>query len=240
MTASADVVVDVQEDVLKVPLSAVGVIRGHTYVKPHDTHEPVEVVLGVRNESVAEVLEGVELGEELDLGWLQEKSTVLDALAGKSAVPEHVARAIIAQGDRYGQVSPVQEIAGMEEMMEGMIEGMRQRGGRMGDRPEGGFERVGAGSDSSRAVRFAGRTGAEPDSARTAQMVALLMPRMSSLPDSLRSELLMFIEGGARDFRSLSPALTDSIRAWGVMGRGRQSRTPPPDDGKMDFEGDGK
>lgn len=269
MTASADIVVDTQQDVLQAPLSAIGVMNGRMYVKPHDTHEPVEVVLGVRNESVAEVLEGVELGEELDLGWLQDESTVLYMLAGQSRVPEQVAQSIIAEGDRYGEVSPVREFPGMEEMMQvtgqrggrgggidfqaidpsqitpeqmELLNEMVTRGGtEQGGRQGGGFQRGGAGSDSTRGGRFGGRRGAESDSARaarTALMIEQIRQRIDSLPDSLRSEVSAFIEGGAMDYRSLSPALMDSLRAWGVMGRGRQSRTPPPDEGKVDFEGE--
>jgi len=70
----------------------------------------------------------------------------------------------------------------------------------------------------------------EPDSATTARRIELLRGKRDSLPDELRAELDRFIEGGASDFRSLSPALMDSVRAWGVLGRGGRVRTPPPAD----------
>jgi len=326
MTASADIVVERLADVVQVPLAAVGVIDGHTYVRLHDSHQPVEVSLGLWNDSMAQVLDGLDVGEEVDLAWLQDPAAVLAALAGTKAVPDDVARAIIAMGDDYGAASPV---VAMDEMM---MQSGAERGGRGGERgsrggeeagmtrqgmdmtrmtPEmmermqqGGMERMQGGDrsgaageagaartrpgadeggdrmaamagrfneqfqgmleelpedlraeaqrlmsgqgdfrsisqglrDSMRAMggsggqRMAGQftMRAAPDSAVTARRIELLRGRRESLPEELKMELDSFIEGGATDFRSLSPALMDSIRAWGVLGRGGHQRTPPP------------
>lgn len=69
---------------------------------------------------------------------------------------------------------------------------------------------------------------AAPDSAAIAARIELLRGKRASLSDELKTELDSFIEGGASDFRSLSPALMDSIRAWGVIGRVARQHTPPP------------
>ncbi|MCK4349257.1 MAG: hypothetical protein KAX13_00270, partial [Candidatus Krumholzibacteria bacterium] len=289
-------------------------------------HKRVEVSLGLRNESMAQVLDGLDVGEEVDLAWLQDPAAVLATLAGTKAVPEEVAQSIIAMGDEYGVASPV--LAMDEMMMQGggeravrggetqtlsrgdasarmqefdrsqitpeMMERMRQIGGReSGAVREGATSREGVASresgagrtqqgggmqgrfneqlqgmleglpedlraeaerlmsgqgdfraisealrDSMRAMGGGGgrRTAgqfmmrSEPDSATTARRIEQLRGKRDSLPDELKAELDRFIEGGASDFRSLSPALMDSIRAWGVLGRGGRQRTPPPAD----------
>jgi hypothetical protein len=71
-------------------------------------------------------------------------------------------------------------------------------------------------------------TRAAPDSAAIAARIEQLRARRGSLPEELKAELDTFIEGGATDWRSLSPALMDSGRAWGILGRGGRQRTPPP------------
>ncbi|MCK4772238.1 MAG: efflux RND transporter periplasmic adaptor subunit, partial [Candidatus Latescibacteria bacterium] len=86
MTASADIVVKRLEDVVQVPLAAVGVMDGRTYVRLHDSHQPVEVSLGLWNDSMAQVLDGLDVGEEVDLAWLQDPAAVLATLAGTKAV----------------------------------------------------------------------------------------------------------------------------------------------------------
>ncbi len=326
MTASADIVVEHLEDVVQVPLAAVGVINGRTYVRLHDSHQPVEVSLGLWNDSMAQVLDGLDVGEEVDLAWLRDPAAVLATLAGTRAVPDDVAQAIIAMGDEYGAASPV--VAMDEMMMQGgderggrggergsrgggdagmtmqgmdmtqitpeMMERMRQggmsqmRGGdRTGGTREAGAEMThpGAAEGAERVAGMAGRFNeqlqgmlenlpesirteaeqlmsgegdfrgisqalrdsmramgggggqrtagqfmmrAEPDSAAIAARIELLRGKRASLSDELKTELDSFIEGGASDFRSLSPAMMDSIRAWGVMGRGGRQRTPPP------------
>ena len=342
MTASADIVVERLEDVVQVSLAAVGVMDGRTYVRLHNSHQPVEVSLGLWNDSMAQVLDGLDVGEEVDLAWLQDPAAVLATLAGTKAVPEEVAQSIIAMGDEYGAASPV--LAMDEMMMQGggerairggetqtrgrgdagartqefdrsqvtpeMMERMRQSGGResgavregatgvegaasresgAGRTQQGGADRTRPGAtdreqqgggmqgrfneqlqgmleglpedlraeaerlmsgqgdfrsisqalrDSMRAMGGGGgqRTAgqfmmrSEPDSATTARRVEQLRTKRDSLPDELKAELDRFIEGGASDFRSLSPALMDSIRAWGVLGRGGRQRTPPPAD----------
>ncbi len=342
MTASADIVVEHLEDVVQVPLAAVGVIGGRTYVRLHDSHQPVEVSLGLWNASMAQVLDGLDVGEEVDLAWLQDPAAVLATLAGTRAVPEEVAQSIIAMGDEYGAASPV--LAMDEMMMQGggeravrggetqtrgrgdagarmqgfdmsqitpeMMERMRQGGGMesgavregatgregaasresgAGRTQQGGADRTHPGAtdreqqgggmqgrfneqlqgmleslpedlraeverlmsgqgdfrsisqalrDSMRAMGGGGgqRTAgqfmmrSEPDSATTARRIEQLRGKRDSLPDELKAELDRFIEGGASDFRSLSPALMDSIRAWGVLGRGGHQRMPPPAD----------
>lgn len=332
MTASADIVVEHLEDVIQVPLAAVGVMDGRTYVRLHDSHQPVVVSLGLWNESMAQVLDGLDVGEEVDLAWLQDPAAVLATLAGTKAVPEEVAQAILAMGDEYGAASPV---LAMDEMMmqtgnepaerggmaggggrtrgmgdagarmgefdmsqitPEMIERMRQGGDRTGGDREAGAEGTQpsgadrtqqAGADRTRqssgmagrfteqlqgmldslpadlraeaeqlmsgqgdfraisealrdSMRAMGGGGgqrtagqfmmmrSEPDSAAIAGRIELLHGKRESLSDELRIELDRFIEGGASDFRSLSPALMDSIRAWGVLGRGGRQRTPPP------------
>lgn len=324
MTASADIIVERLEDVVQVPLAAVGVMDGRTYVRLHDQHQVVEVSLGLRNESMAQVLDGLDVGEEVDLAWLQDPAAVLATLAGTKAVPEEVAQSIIAMGDEYGAASPVlamdemmmlgggeRAVRGGETQTSGrgdtgarmqefdmsqitpeMMERMRQSGGResgAGRTQQGGADRTHPGAtdreqqgggmqgrfneqlqgmleslpedlraeverlmsgqgdfraisealrDSMRAMGGGGgqRTAgqfmmrSEPDSTTTARRIEQLRTKRDSLPDELKAELDRFIEGGASDFRSLSPALMDSIRAWGVLGRGGHQRTPPPAD----------
>ena len=87
---------------------------------------------------------------------------------------------------------------------------------------------MGGGGGQRTAGQFMMRS--EPDSATTARRIEQLRGKRDSLPDELKAELDRFIEGGASDFRSLSPALMDSIRAWGVLGRGGRQRMPPPAD----------
>jgi len=375
MTASADIVVEHMEDVVQVPLAAVGVIDGRTYIRLHDSHQSLEVSLGLWNESMAQVLEGLDVGEEVDLAWLQDPAAVLATLAGTSAVPDDMAQEIIALGDEYGAASPVVSIdemmmqsgrersgrgdtaggegrtrgggdAGsamqgmdmsqispemMERMRQGGMEQMMQGGDResAGGRAEmtfrtqeggaertqeGGAERTQMGGmdreqqggsmmtrmagqldsermegwpeelrtemeqlmsgqgdfrslsqalrDSMRAMsgmggmsdmgsmgsregqRQPGEAGqfmmrAEPDSAAIAERIEQLLAKRDSLPDELKLEIDRFIEGGASDFRSISPALMDSIRAWGMMGRGggRQRTPPPPPVDGLDISG---
>jgi hypothetical protein len=332
MTASADIVVKRLDDVVQIPLAAVGIVEGRTYVRPHDSHDPIEVSLGLWNDSMAQVLDGLEVEDEIDLAWLQDPATVLATLAGTKTVPEEVAQAILAMGDSYGAASPV--VAMDEIMMQGSEESARGSEGRMrgsgetgargqqfdrsqinpeamdrmirGGEREAGASREGAVGgetgvqtrqagtegtqpgaterqqggqmmsrlneqlqemlqnlpedlraeaarlmsgqgdfrnisealrDSMRAMRGGGQRQAgqfmmrsAPDSAETARRLELLREKRASLSDELKMELDSFIEGGASNFRSLSPALMDSIRAWGILGRGGRQRTPPPID----------
>ncbi len=331
MTASADIVVVHLEDVVQVPLAAVGVMDGRTHVRPHNSHQPIEVTLGLWNESMAQVLDGLDVGEEVDLAWLQDPAAVLATLAGTKAVPDEVAQAIISMGDEYGAASPV---VAMDQMMmqggdersarggESRTRGMGEAGATMGGfdmsqiTPEmmermrsggteqmqgitrmgadrtggadvtGGSDRAAGTSRTQQGGGMAGRftellqgrldtlpadlraeaeqlmsgqgdfrsisqalrdslgmggmrqsmpgaagqftMGAAPDSAAMAARIEQLRAKRDSLPDELKMELDSFIEGGASDFRSLSPALMDSVRAWGVLGRSGRQRTPPP------------
>ncbi|MFC1628671.1 efflux RND transporter periplasmic adaptor subunit, partial [Gemmatimonadota bacterium] len=244
MTASADIVVEHLDDVIQVPLAAVGVIGGRTYVRLHDTHQPIEVTLGLWNGSMAQVIEGLDAGEEIDLAWLEDPATVLASLAGTRTVPEKTAQAIVTLGDEYGRATVVASAAEM------MVPGSTQRTGRGG---------MGGGEEQTRVVEEAGAAmpgfdpsqitpemmermqqggqrpagqmtmGAQPDSAALAARIEQLRAKRDALPDELKSELDGFIEGGASDFGSLSPALMDSIRTWGLTGRGSRQRTPPPE-----------
>ena len=137
MTASTDIVVERLDDVVQVPLAAVGVIDGQTYVRLHLSHQTVEVTLGLWNESMAQVLAGLDVGEEVDLAWLQDPAAVLATLAGTRTVPEEMASAIVALGDEYGAASPV---VSMDELMMqgGAEESGRGRGNRGGSAGETG------------------------------------------------------------------------------------------------------
>lgn len=146
MTASVDIIVDELDNCVCIPLSAVGVIDQKTYVKIVGEDDPVEVTLGSRNESEAQVLAGLEVGIEIELGWLRDSGAVLGTLAGYSQVPDDVANSIIAQGDEYGSASPVIQ---MGEQNEGR--GSRRGGDRSGMRGMegmagmGGMSRMGGG-----------------------------------------------------------------------------------------------
>jgi len=249
MTASADVVVDKMDDCLCVPLSAVGVIRQRTYVKLEGSDQPVEIVLGLRTESRAQVLEGLEEGDVVELGWHRDPSAVLGVLAGQSPVPERVAEAIIARGEDYGKAAaPVVGMEGIEQGSRG------RRGGNSSgiEMPQPGAE--GGGEDRFQTMDLSqmspemrerieqmmreagecnqpqqmggGMRGAQTDSARTARFLEALRGMRDGMPDDLKAEIDRIIESGQFDFQSVSPALQDSMRARGGMGR---SRRPPPE-----------
>ena len=281
MTASVDIIVDELENCVRIPLSAVGVIDQKTYVKIVDEDDPVEVTLGSRNESEAQVLAGLEVGLEIELGWLRDPGAVLGTLAGYSPVPDDVANSIIAQGDEYGNASPVMQ---MEEQNEGRgsrrggdrsgmsgMEGMAGMGGmggmsRMGGgeagrgmgemdlsqlSPEmrarleqmraaaGGVEQAGEDPHGAGEAGAAGagmrmmgmqRGEAGSDSARTARSMEMLRGLKEGLPENLQAEIDAIIESGELNFQNISPALMDSLRTRGGMGRG--GRRPPPEAGQ--------
>ncbi len=129
MTASADIVVEELQNCVYIPLSAVGVINQRTYVKLVGIEDPVEVILGSRNESEAQVLEGLEVGEEVELGWLRDPGAVLGILAGYNPVPVEMANSIVARGDDYGSVSPITPV-----QETGEERGLRRGGDRLGMR----------------------------------------------------------------------------------------------------------
>lgn len=265
MTASVDIIVEEIENCVCIPLSAVGVIDQKTYVKIVGEDDPVEVTLGSRNESEAQILAGLEVGIEVELGWLRDPGAVLGTLAGYSQVPDDVANSIVAQGDEYGRASPVIQ---MEEGNEGFgsrrggdrsgmrgMEGMAGRGmgdmdlsrlspemrarieqmrttageaGQAGEDPHGEGE-VGAAGAGMRMMGMQ-RGEAGSDSARTARSMEMLRGLKEGLPENLQAEIDAIIESGELNFQNISPALMDSLRARGGMGRG--GRRPPPEAGQ--------
>jgi hypothetical protein len=148
MTASAEVVVDELPDVLMVPLAACGVGGGRCLVMKVRENEPIEVTLGLRNESVAQVLSGLEEGDRVQIGWQEDPAAVLAGLAGQSPIPEETARQIAEQGDSYGSAAGRPESA-MQATEEGMREGMR--GMRM---PTGGERGTGGRTGGDRMREF--------------------------------------------------------------------------------------
>jgi hypothetical protein len=245
MTASADVVVGEIDDCTCIPLSAVGVIQQRTYAKLVGSDQPVEITLGVRTDSRAQVLSGLSEGDEVELGWLRDPSAVLVTLAGRNPMPEEVINSIIAQGDEYGKARVVGATSGTgdtDQRSDG------RRGSRSGERGlemmdlsqlspemrariEQMRETAGAGDQAQqveegvRAV-VGRRAGAQSDSARTARIMQALRGMRDDMPEDLKTEIDAIIESGEFNFRSVSPALMDSMRARGAMGRGRR---PPPE-----------
>ena len=148
MTASAEIVVDELPDVLMVPLAACGIGGGSCLVMKVGASEPIEVELGLRNESVAQVLSGLEEGDRVLIGWQEDPAAVLARLAGQGPIPEQTARQIVAQGDSYGKTTGRRETA-TQAIDESMIE--RMRGMRMQPGGERGMGRTGgAGGDRMR------------------------------------------------------------------------------------------
>ena len=141
MTASADIIVAELENCVCLPLSAVGVIDQKAYVKISGEDEPVEVTLGARNESQAQVLAGVEVGVEVELGWLRDPGAVLGALAGNNQVPVDMANSIIAEGDDYGRAPSVNPLEEQSERR-GFRMGGGDRSGMAGMSGMGGMNRT--------------------------------------------------------------------------------------------------
>lgn len=247
MTAGVEVVVADLQETLRVPLAALGVIGGGCCVKLVGSEEPVTVELGLRNESMVQVLSGLEAGDRVEMTWQDDASAVMAQLAGRRALPATTARSIQDQGAEYGKTRVVVQ---PEAVAAPSIEGGRSgRGGRTGE-STGGLGQRGqgmAGLDPStltpeQRARFeqmrsqAGAEGAQPgggfvraqpDSARTAQLRAALQQRVAALPDTLRQEVERLLSGEGFDLRSISPALRDSLRAWSIMG-GQRLRPPSP------------
>jgi HlyD family secretion protein len=238
MTASVEIVVDTLEDALRIPLAALGVIGSGCCVKVAGRKDPVTVTLGARNESVVQVVDGLQQGDRIELGWREDTTGLLTQLAGRRALPEGTLRAIQAQGADYGKAKVVVQ-----------QEGAAGPGGARGQGRGGAGRQVQLDPASLTPEQLAliqqmqaegapaggmpGQAGemviqrATPDSARTAQLMAGLRQRISTLPDSLRREVEQLIGSGNLDLRNLSPALRDSLRAWNLMG-GQRMRTPPP------------
>jgi HlyD family secretion protein len=238
MTASVEIVVDTLEDALRIPLAALGVIGSGCCVKVAGRKDPVTVTLGARNESVVQVVDGLQQGDRIELGWREDTTGLLTQLAGRRALPDGTLRAIQAQGADYGKAKVVVQ-----------QEGAAGPGGARGQGRGGAGRQVQLDPASLTPEQLAliqqmqaegapaggmpGQAGemviqrATPDSARTAQLMAGLRQRISTLPDSLRREVEQLIGSGNLDLRNLSPALRDSLRAWNLMG-GQRMRTPPP------------
>jgi HlyD family secretion protein len=250
MTASVEIVVDTLEDALRIPLAALGVIGSGCCVKVVGRKDPVTVTLGARNESMVQVVDGLQQGNRIELGWREDTTGLLTQLAGRRALPEGTLRAIQAQGADYGKAKIVVQ---QEEGAPGPGGGRGQGRGGAGRQvqfdpanmtpeqlariqqlqaegaPAGGMP----GAEGQAVVRMPGQEGgagfqrATPDSARMAQFMDGLRQRITTLPDSLRLEVQQLIGSGSLDFRNISPALRDSLRAWNLMG-GQRTRTPPP------------
>jgi RND family efflux transporter MFP subunit len=239
MTASVEIVVATLDEALRIPLAALGVMGGGCCVKVTGKKDPVRVTLGSRNESMVQVLDGLQEGDRIEMGWREDTTNLLTQLAGRRALPDGTLQAIQAQGAAYGQAKIVVQQEGPEGP--GGAEGPGGGGaGRTREidpanlTPEqlARFQQMQA--EGQAAVRVPGQEGgmviqgAPLDSARIAQVMAALRQRIAALPDSLRREAEQLIVSGSLDLRNLSPALRDSLRAWNLMG-GQRMRTPPPE-----------
>jgi RND family efflux transporter MFP subunit len=151
MTASAEIVVDELPDVLMVPLAACGVGGGRCLVMKVRESEPIEVELGLRNESVAQVISGLEEGDRVQIGWQEDPAAVLAALAGHGPIPEQTAQQIVSQGDSYGKTAGRQG-ADTRITEEGMREGMSGMRMRPGEEGGMGGRAGGAGGDRMRTI----------------------------------------------------------------------------------------
>ena len=276
MTASAEIIVEELQDVLTIPLSACVVESGRSLVKMVGADEPVEVKLGLRTESVAQVISGLKEGDEIEIGWQENPAGVLVALAGYRPLPEETARSIVAQGERYGEAPITSSAAGtvQESLARGTPPPAGRSGGRGGMGGMGGMGgEGGVGGDRTRRIdpsqmtpemraRFetmrnaaasgeprrgdsgeprmgasgeprSGQAGGfftrmMPDSTQRARFFGDLSKRAAGLPDTLRGQLEEFILSEGATFRKLSPALRDSLRAWGAFRNRGRARTVPP------------
>jgi hypothetical protein len=210
------------------PLSACGVTSGRCLVMRVGDEEPVPVTLGLRNESEAEVLDGLQEGDRIRLGWLEEPGHMISVLAGNQPLPEDVSEAILSEGEDYGtRTMPIvipPSGTGAEGTEPGGAtgrEGSRSDPSRIAAEVEAQREQIRQQMETA-GEQPSGRSGmrAAPDSTQLAN----LRRRAEALPEGLRAELLQFVEGGGSDVRSLSQALRDSLRAWGIFGGGRGSR----------------
>ena len=235
MTASAEIVVDTMDDVLKMPLSGCGVTADCCMVLRVGDAEPTPVTLGIRNESEAQVIEGLEEGDRIRLGWMEEPGHMVSVLAGSLPLPEETTQAILAQGDRYG-TSTQPSLSGGPAVEDPGVG--RERGERTGSEdavpmdPSQITPEMREQFEQARAERGAGGFGMRTTTLDSTQ-IARLQERAAGLPENLRAELEQLISGSAVDMRSLSTALRDSLRSWGVFGSGRgrggAARPIPPD-----------
>gem|GEM_PF-2479798 len=244
MTASVDIIVEEFDDVVLAPLSAIGLVDGREYVKPVRSDEPVRVELGLRNESMVEIVSGLEQGTLLELGWLQDPCEVLSRMAGRNDLPEEVAWEIMVQGEEYGEESEtaetgsgVAESGGSERIMS--MSGARggfdmsqitpemmarmQQAGRGGDRSSRSAATEGRTATDERQVTGDTRTGERTGrqgggfggGARLGQMTEQLRQLREGLPAELQEEVDTLLAADQIDFRSLSTALRDSLRTFG-------------------------
>ncbi len=249
MTASVEIVVDTLEDALRIPLAALGVIGSGCCVKVVGRKDPVTVTLGARNESMVQVVDGLQQGDRIELGWREDTTGLLTQLAGRRALPEGTLQAIQAQGADYGKAKVVVQQEGAAGPGGGRGQGRGGAGRQMQLDPssmtpeqlarlqqmqaEGAPAAGLPGQEGQAVMRVPGQAGemvvqrAGLDSARTAQIMDGLRQRIATLPDSLRREVQQIIGSGSFDFRNISPALRDSLRAWNLMS-GQRMRTPPP------------
>ena len=276
MTASVDVIVAAYENVIQVPLSAIGLISGQSYIKPVRVENPVPVELGLRNESMAEVLSGIEPGTLVELAWMQDPCGVLNTLAGRNNIPEEVAWEIIIQGEEYGEENPIapasgeatdaaergtrsfgsREDRGMEQSFDmsqitpEMMARFQQAGEAMGEpgQGRGGGRGRGTGEETEtgeRRMSFNREEGAGGGTDRFQRMTGQLQEMRASLPAELQAEVDSLLAGEQIDMRSISPALRDSLRAFGrqamgMPGEGGGGRPPgmgrrraPPDSARV-------
>jgi hypothetical protein len=213
------------------------VIGSGCCVKVVGRKDPVTVTLGARNESMVQVLDGLQQGDRIELGWREDTTGLLTQLAGRRALPYGKAKIVVQQEGAAGpgggrgqgrggagrqmQLDPAsmtpEQLARFQQMQ---AEGATAAGGMPGQ-------------EGQAATRTPGQAGemvfqrAGLDSARTVQIMDGLRQRIAALPDSLRREVQQIIGSGSFDFRNISPALRDSLRAWNLFG-GQRMRTPPP------------
>ncbi|MFO7768987.1 MAG: efflux RND transporter periplasmic adaptor subunit [bacterium] len=247
MTASAEIVVDRVENALQAPLAALGTGKAGTCVKPVGADEPIPVRVGLNTESVAQILEGVEEGQRLELAWAQDPAAVLGRLAGWLEVPDAIVRRITAQGDEYGRGSG----ADTKEMTGGGAGAREGRGGRGGMRsfdpsrmtPEmrQRFEQMRgqrpAGGDAPGEGERPSFRPADMDSLIGVRTLETLKEHVEGLPEGLREEAQGYIEAGRVDLRAISAALQDSLRSW--RSRSRPDGTVPPGSLEVEREPEG-
>jgi len=238
MTASATICVEQVQDALQAPLSALGMVDGSTYVKPVDAAEPVPVRVGQHTESTAQILEGVEEGERLELGWMQDPAVVLSQLAGRVEVPEVVVRRITRQGEQYGQNTGSRSAEEGTEGREGQREGRQGRGrmqsldpSRLTPEMMQRFEQMRAQRSSEEGGERAAFRSADMDSLISARTLETLEAHKEALPQALKEEAQGYIDAGKVELRDISSALQDSLRAWRIRDR-PAGRIPPPDPGQ--------
>jgi HlyD family secretion protein len=115
MTAQVEILVDQRDDVLAVPVQSVVQAQGKDFVFVLTPEGPVRrpVVLGITNQKLIEVKEGIKEGEEIALNWSalmteQEKNALFNASSKKTTtkdwngVPEGAKAAPVTPGGTPG------------------------------------------------------------------------------------------------------------------------------------------